>query len=253
MLLKQRVLKSKEDVMYRKLVAAGIFFFCFFSIHAEKVFLNFRFNTLAEDKKNCFFWSVPGKSVKDGFDVLTGASKAHSTTEFDAARYDTSGKLKALPAGLRCLMLFAVSSFDSAAADALTVVSDEKKITISFIHRGTAYKITTDGNGVIDTDASFMFFKGAAENKDGEFILKDDIVKKGGDAKKMSDADWRNIPLAADTYDENAADIYSGKLTARYVNGILTVKGSLKKQIPPETELPVSAAVPDKDASAQTK
>ena len=50
---------------------------------AQKVSIDFRFNTEAADAKNHFNWSADGKTVKDGFDAATGASKAQSTTAFN--------------------------------------------------------------------------------------------------------------------------------------------------------------------------
>ena len=155
---------------------------------AQKVSIDLRFNTEAADAKNYFNWSANGKAVKDGFDAAIGASKAQSTTAFNAVRYDDDAtKKNAIPAGLRSLVLYPVSSWDTATADAFTVTANGKQLVIRFVHRGTAYQITTDNKGKIDTDDSFKIAAGVGENVGGKFLIKDEFLKAGGDKANMAD------------------------------------------------------------------
>lgn len=196
---------------------------------AQKVSIDFRFNTEAADAKNYFNWSANGKTVKDGFDAATGASKAQSTTAFNAVRYDNDAtKKNAIPAGLRALVLYPISSWNTAAADAFTVIPNGKQLVIRFVHRGTAYQITTDSKGKIDTSDSFKIARGVAENIGGKFYVKDEFLKEGGDKANMASLDWSKIRLVDDEAADDATVDYDGELTASLKKGILTVKGNLK-------------------------
>lgn len=212
------------------LTAAAVFTVSIFAATAQKATIDYRFNSLKDDEKNYFNWSADGKNFKDGFDVKSGASKAKSTSEFNIVRYDTTGKAKAVPGGLRSLVLYPVANRATAENDAFTVTAEAKKLVIRFVHRGTAYRITTDDKGVIDTSKSFEMAPGLADNVAGAFILKADYLKAGGDNTKMSDIDWTKVTFKPDTADDNATYKYNGTLNAAYSkDGILTVKGSLKK------------------------
>ncbi len=196
---------------------------------AQKVSIDFRFNTEAADAKNHFNWSADGKTVKDGFDAATGASKAQSTTAFNVVRYDNeTTKKNAIPAGLRALILYPVASWDTAVADAFTVTENKKQLVIRFVHRGTAYQITTDSKGKIDTGDSFQIATGIADNIGGKFMIKDEFLKAGGDKANMADLDWSKIRLIDDEAAEDATVDYDGELSASLKKGILTIKGNLK-------------------------
>lgn len=196
---------------------------------AQKVSIDFRFNTEAADAKNHFNWSADGKSVKDGFDAATGASKAQSTAAFDVVRYDNEAtKKNAIPAGLRALVLYPIASWDTATSDAFTVTANKKQLVIRFVHRGTAYQITTDTKGKIDTGDSFKIANGIADNIGGKFVIKDEFLKAGGNNANMADLDWSKITLIDDEAANDAIVEYDGELSASLKNGILTVKGNLK-------------------------
>lgn len=196
---------------------------------AQKVTIDFRFNTEAADPKNYFNWSADGKVVKDGFDAATGASKAQSTTGFNVVRYDSEAtKKNAIPVGLRSLVLYPVASWDTATTDSFTVTQRGKQLVIRFIHRGTAYQVTTDNKGKIDTDDSFKIATGVADNIGGKFVVKAEYLKAGGDNTRMSDLDWSKITLVDDEAAEDATVEYEGELRASLKKGILTVKGTLK-------------------------
>lgn len=202
------------------------------SNNTQKVSLDVRFNALAEDSANYFKWSEGGNAaVADGYDAATGASKAQSTTRFDAVRYDNeTSKKAAIPSGLRSLVLFPIASFDTAVNDAFTVTENGKQLTIRFVHRGTAYQIITDSNGKIDMATSFSTAAGVADNIAGKFLLKDEYLVAGGSKNDMNALDWTKITLTADTAAADATRSFEGTLDASYKNGILTVKGSLTQK-----------------------
>ena len=214
----------------KTVIAAGaVFAVSLFAASAQKAVLDFRFNTAKDDGKNYFNWSADGKSVKDGFDAASGASKAKSTSEFNIVRFDSTGKKQAVPGGLRALVLYPVAARAIADGDAFTVKSVWKKVTITFVHRGTAYKITSNDEGNIGMTTGFQIAKDVGTNLGGKFILKDEFVKAGGSTNNMADLDWSKITLVPDTADVDADYKYAGVLNAAVKDGVLTVKGSLKK------------------------
>ena len=75
----------------------------------------------------------------------------------------------------------------------------------------------------------FQIAKDVGTNLGGKFILKDEFVKAGGSTNNMADLDWSKITLVPDTADVDADYKYAGVLNAAVKDGILTVKGSLKK------------------------
>ncbi|AEE17310.1 hypothetical protein [Treponema brennaborense] len=213
------------------LACAAVLIGSVFAATAQKVTIDLRFNALAEDSANYFNWAADGKAVKDGYDAATGASKAQSTTAFNAVRYDSeTSKKAAIPAGLRSLVLYPVADRGTAEYDAFTVIENGKQLTIRFVHRGTAYQIVTDAKGKIDMGSSFSMAGGLADNVAGKFIIKADYLKDGGDAANMADLDWSKVTLAADTAAADASRSFTGTLTAAYKKGILTVKGSLNQK-----------------------
>ena len=209
--------------------AAAVAIISSVAVFAQKATIDYRFNALAEDANNYFNWTADGKSIKDSFDVAAGASKAKSTTEFNVVRFDATGSKKAVPAGLRSLVLYPVSSRATAEGDAFSVSENGKMLTIRFIHRGVAYQITTDAKGNIDTASSFQIAT-VGDNVGGKFTLKDEYLKAGGDKSKMANIDWTKVSFAKDVADSDAGYTYTGSLKAAYKNGILTVKGTLQKK-----------------------
>ncbi|MFA6936926.1 MAG: hypothetical protein WCQ67_01705 [Treponema sp.] len=199
------------------------------SAAAQKVKIDYNYKVNTDDPANYFNWTADGTTVKDGFDAASGASKAQSTTKFNSVRFDDTGKKKAVPAGFRSLVLFPVATSAVAQGDNFTVEANGKVITIKFIHRGTASVITTDEKGNINMASSFQSAAGLADNIGGKFVLKDEFVKEGGDKNSMASLDWSKVTLVADKADDDANYIYDGELKASYKDGVLSMKGNLKK------------------------
>lgn len=192
--------------------------------------IDYRFNAIRDDGENYFNWSADGDTVQDSFDAASGASKAQSTTKFNVVRYDETGQKKAIPGGLRGLVLYPVSPRSTADTDAFTVETQGNQITISFVHRNFAYRIVTDTNGRLNLSDGDFQMATVCDNVGGKFVLKDEYVKAGGDKANMADADWSKIPLAADRADSDAGYRYDGTLTLKYSNDVLTMTGNLTKK-----------------------
>lgn len=210
---------------------AVLFVAATFGAAAQKAKIDMKYKVGTDDAANYINWSADGTTVKDGFDAASGASKANSTKKFDIVRFDATGKKQAVPGGFRALMLFPVATSAVAKGDNMTVTAEGKKVTITFIHRGTAYKITSDEKGNIDMATSFQKAAGLADNVGGKFVLKDEFLKEGGDNTNMASLDWSKVTLAADTADADAGYTYTGSLKAEYKDGVLTLNGSLKKVV----------------------
>jgi len=200
-----------------------------FTAAAQKATIDYKYKVDTNDAGNYFNWSAGSTSAKDTFDAATGASKAQSTSKFNAVRFDETGKKLAVPAGFRGLMLYPVAPAGTATGDNLTVSLEGKKVTITYIHRGTAYVITSDDKGMIDMATSFQKAEGLADNVGGKFVLKDDYLLAGEDNANMASLDWSKVKLVADTASADAGYKYTGALKAAYKDGVLTLKGNLKK------------------------
>ena len=213
----------------KKLIIAAVFAVAAAGAFAQKATINLNYKVGTNDAKNSFVWSADGKTVKDGFDAKTGASLAKSTSEFNVIRYDSTGKAKAIPVGLRGFVLFPLATDAVALADDLTVTSEGKAVTIRFVHRGTAYLIKTDAKGNLDLATGFQMAEGLCDNVGGKFIVKDDYLVAGGDNTSMKSVDWSKVTFVPDVADENADYTYNGTLAVAYKNGTVTMKGTLVK------------------------
>ncbi|MDR3311528.1 MAG: hypothetical protein LBS64_00125 [Spirochaetaceae bacterium] len=198
---------------------------------AQKASINMRFNVLkSETGKDYFIWSGEGRRYSDNFDVISGASKLQSTRELNTVVYD-SGNVDgrpAFPLGLRGLLLFAVAPYETVMNDDLRIVADGSALTIRFVHRGTAYEIVTDKRGRINLADSCKMAGSLTDTVGEKHLLKPQYVKSGVDPEKMSSLDWSKIDLVPDTAASNAFRKYAGVLQAKYEEGILTVKGTVK-------------------------
>ncbi len=198
---------------------------------AQSVKIDARMNVLSSDTADYLSWTLGGKATKDSYDAASGASLSGSTGALDAVRYDAaSSKKAAIPVALRGLLLYPVSDFATTQYDALTVQANGKALTVRYVHRGTAYELTTDKNGKFDVLTGAKSAKSLADNVGGDFVLKPEFVKAGADPKKMSSLDWSKITLVPDAKDPAATRWYEGSLAFGYKAGVLTVKGTLNEK-----------------------
>ncbi|HHU37325.1 MAG TPA: hypothetical protein GXZ47_08860 [Treponema sp.] len=199
-------------------------------LFAQNVRIDLRLNTEKADSSNYFNWVLGNDVTKDSFDTSTGASRSSSTATFDVVRYDSVTTKKAtMPASFRGIVLFPVSSFQSIKDDGLTVTEGSNGLVIRYVHRGTAYQMTTDkkGNFNVRTDAKIA--RGIAENIGGNFVFKSQYTKAGTDGTNTSDLDWSKITLVSDEKDPAASRWYDGSVTIKYKKGVMTIKGVLKE------------------------
>jgi len=217
------------NTMIKKLVPAlVVLFLATPAIFAQNVTIDARFGIDGPNPSNYFNWSQGNKTVKDKFDATTGASFAGSTALFNAVRYDAQTTRKAaIPVALRGLVLYPVSDFETATADAFTVSASGKALVVRFVHRGIAYELATDKNGKFDVLSGAKSAKGLADNVGGDFVLKKEFLKAGGDPAKMADLDWAKIPLVLDAKDPLASRWFEGSLNFTLEKNVLIMKGTL--------------------------
>ncbi|ULQ59400.1 hypothetical protein K7I13_13100 [Brucepastera parasyntrophica] len=201
------------------------------SCGGQTVKLDARKNVVTEDPADYLSWTFNGQTFKDQYDAASGASKSASTARFDTVRFDTEAtKQPALPMSLRNLLLFPLAPPEVMEADALTVTQNGKALQVRFVHRGTAYELTTDSDGKFDVLTGAKTASRIAENIGGEFVLLPEYVKDGGNTENMADLDWNKIALIPDTYNTAASRWYEGKLDFGFANNILTIKGTLNEK-----------------------
>lgn len=236
---------------------------------AETMKIDFRYRLNGDDGKNHLNWqtkttkdkqakttnpnSVADRQIKDKYDATTGASKNMSTKYMREAAF--SGSNMIMPKGLYCLLLFAVSSAELAETDMFKVEkqpSKEKALSISFIHRGNAYRISTDEKGQLDTLTSFTAAVSLADNTGKEFAIKKEFLKEGAAPKEENAApvtdwtlvDWDKVVFQPDAYDEMSDKVWQGTLKTKLKDGVLTVWGKLEKADKPKKPEPPAEEVP---------
>ena len=74
----------------KKLFCFALYLCLGLSVFAQEVTIDMRYKVVqSEPSRDYFNWSVGNRRVNDSYDVVTGASVARSTREFDVVRYDS--------------------------------------------------------------------------------------------------------------------------------------------------------------------
>ena len=160
---------------------------------AQDLKIDYQVNASKPDKANYFSFTGPIRYMaaeKDTVDARSGASVKKSTEFFQPYRVDVKGK-NVIPDGLRGLFLFAVNPKTQIDTDNLNVTKDSSGvITIQYSHRGTAYELKTDRNGVMSfPDGEFRkraigYIQGA-----GPQVISSDFSVNGTASK----IDWKKV------------------------------------------------------------
>jgi hypothetical protein len=213
----------------KKICFSILIFSAAFALSAQEVTIDMRCNVLRpEPSRDYFNWTFGNRRIQDSYDMLTGASAARSTREFDAVWYDAPASRRyTLPHGLRHLMLFPLASPRYTDNFHLSVQEEERRLRIRFMVYGTVYQILTDENKRIDIRTGCFLAENITERYALVSPLQARYVKPGGNANDMNALDWAKVNFVPDTAAPNASRKYAGVLTAAYTNGVLTVKGVL--------------------------
>jgi hypothetical protein len=202
-------------------------------ITAQEVSIDFRYNILRpEPTRNYLDWSIGNRTIKDSLDATTGASRARSTRELDALRYDAPATRRySIPVGLRQLLLFPICPERYTNLFHLTVLEEGQKLVIRFILDGTLYQIRTDDRKQFDVRNSYFKAEGITiTNALVPVNLKPEYILPGGTATDWNSLDWSKVQWRPDNADTNASRKYNGVLTVSYVQGVLMLEGTLMPQ-----------------------
>lgn len=216
--------------MNKLFIGVVLMFTTSFLAIAQEVSIDFRYNVLKPDPtRNYLDWSIGSRNIRDSLDATTGASRARSTRELDAVRYDSSATRRyTIPVGLRQLLLFPICPERYTNLFHLTVLEEGQKLVIRFILDGTLYQIKTDDRKQFDVRNSYSKAPEiAVDNSLSPVVLRPQYILPGGNARDWSALDWSKVQWRPDTADTNASRTYNGVLTAGYANGVLTIKGAL--------------------------
>ncbi|MDR2535473.1 MAG: hypothetical protein LBD29_05505 [Treponema sp.] len=217
-------------------------------LSAQELVIKYQYNTANADGANYLSFRSPIRYVgveKDTFDRISGASKFKSTALFSPIQTDMLGKAT-FPSGVRGLFLFPVADENTRLEDNLHVSkASNGVITIEYVHRGVAYKISTDKNGNLGFPRGNFLMRtiGYIEGHNPQVIAKEFAPTGAADS-----ADWKKIwdphigggkevapgvsakigAIQNDYGDLTAMFNWDGTLRVNYEEPILTISGTLR-------------------------
>jgi hypothetical protein len=218
------------------------------TISQQKLSFEFRYNLEADDPANNYFaWTLerPGPNgatekriVKDALnptrttipashvDVQTGASAFGTTVEFNNAM-NLNGR-SVFPSALRGLMLYAVAPRSYAINEDLRVDQQGKKLTFYWTHNANSNMLWTNDAGEIIFDDCMASLATCDRPTPETISVKPEFLKAGADDSKKASIDWTKAIPAMTKGGPNSTEFqYTGKVTAEYDKGIITIKGDL--------------------------
>ena len=176
-----------------KWVLTAVFILAAGSLFAADLTIDMQVNTAAKDYAGNFlsFKGAIATVEKDQFapgaDATSGASKLASTEVFNAYRFDVKGK-QTMPSGLRFVLLYAVANDAIRMGDNLTVAkAGSGGLVVRFVHRGTAFEITTDATGTIDLPSATAVRKRTIGHTDN--TIHPDFSSNG----RPNGVDWKKV------------------------------------------------------------
>jgi len=163
--------------------------------------IDYQLNVTGPDAANYFSFTGPhqygragGNKMnvnRDSFDAVTGASRYQTTAIFSIAYQNDIAQRTAFPEGVRNLFLFAVAPDTIRKDDNLTVTKAANGvITVQYVHRGIAYRITTDVQGRLTfPKGSYQYRQvGTITGEGPQFIARD--FSSNGEAAQI---DWAKV------------------------------------------------------------
>ncbi len=214
---------------------------------AQDLTIDYQYDITGTARTNYFSFSGPIRYMsadKDHYDGGTGASVHGSTALFQPYRNDVKGNT-VMPSGMRGLFLFAVAEPDQPKIDNLQVEkASNGVITIQYAHRGTAYKIVTDRNGVISFPNAELYERkigfiprGAPQvisrdfsrNGEADRIDYDKVWSSGvaGGQLVQRGNDARTGSIEKVSADSDAMFYWSGDLKVTFSGNTLRINGGL--------------------------
>jgi hypothetical protein len=214
---------------------------------AQDLTIDYQYNMRRADPANFLTFAGPIRYMAvdaDTVDAASGASMKMSTELFQPYRVDVLGK-NVMPSGLRGLLLYAVNTPQAREDDNLMVTrANTGVITIEYVHRGTAYRLVTDRNGVLSLPAAnsstrrIGYIQGA-----GPQVISRDFSRNGTagrvDYAKVWDSGVASGTVVADGNDTVTGSIgpdvavadsmffWQGDLQVTLASNILRISGGL--------------------------
>ncbi len=150
-----------------------------------------QFSVTGKDATKAFLTvkGAQGSVQNDTIDAVTGASRSKGTEIWNLYRSGADNK-PALSGGLQSLFKYAVSPVKQFEADALSVTkAKDGVITVQYIHRGRAYRLSTDKEGTITLPYVGQARTIAVLNTDGTNI----VAKAFSPTGRAADVDWAKV------------------------------------------------------------
>jgi len=191
---------------------------------SEDLVIDFQVNLAAEDAANHFNWkgNIRYMAAEDSFDAVSGASALGSTHLFQAYLYDVEGKAT-MSTGLRGLFLFGVNPLAQLQGDNLNAAKNsDGSIVIQYVHRGTAYRFTTDTKGVLALPGGSFESRKIGTPQEIEAAFSSNGKATGVDFAKVWSSDVANAGA-----DPAAMYVFDGGLQVTLESNILAIKGTL--------------------------
>ena len=191
---------------------------------SEDLVIDYRVNVKGSDTGNYFNWkgNVRYMAAEDSFDAVTGASVAGSTHLFMMYLYDVEAK-EAMSSGLRGLFLYGVNGASSTRNDKLQAMKNsDGSIVVQYVHRGTAFRFTTDKNGVLSLPDGMMESRKIGTPQEIESAFSSDGTASGVDYSTV----WVSgiVPVGASP---DSMYFWDGDLKMALDGDNLTIKGVL--------------------------
>ncbi len=159
---------------------------------AADLSLEAQFNLNGKDLTKSFMTVTgPGVSVlKDTVDTVTGASKNKGTEVINSYGKGADGK-STLPGSIQSLFKYGVSpEIDFLKDKPVASKAADGTITVQYLHRGRAYKMVSDKNGV------FNLPNGDYKSRVVAVLLKDgfnSVAKEFSPTGKVDDINWAKV------------------------------------------------------------
>lgn len=191
---------------------------------SEDLIIDYSVNVAGSDEGNFFHWkgNVRYMAADDNFDATSGASTLGSTHLFMMYLYDVEGK-ETMSSGLRGLFLYGVNGAASTKGDNVQASkASDGAVTIQYVHRGTAFRFTTDKSGVLSLPDGMMESRKIGTPKEIEAAFTSDGTAAGVDYAKVWSSDVK--PAGANP---ESMYFWDGDLKIALTGDIMTISGVL--------------------------
>jgi hypothetical protein len=198
--------------MNKFLVFIGVFGLVCAGAFAGDLAAEAQFTVTGKDASKAFLTvtGTQGSVAKDTLDAVTGASHSKGTEVWNLYRNGSDNK-PALSGGLQGLFKYGVSPATQFEADALNVVkAKDGVIRFQYVHRGKAYRLSTDKTGAFTLPLVGQSRVIAVLDKTGNNVVSKFFSPTG----KVADLDWAKV-WSADGEGEVIAKVAdaNGKIT----------------------------------------